>query len=103
MQQFKVIWKNFTDFFCSPILSKYVISIRLFEICKIYRLPLLPSEPLGVWGSLPGNTPTPKMSLKMKIIAKGKRTVGVTRYLKAKFFPTWPGPGQATKKRMFSK
>jgi len=50
-----------------------------------------------------GITPTPKMSLKMKIIAKGKRTVGVTRYLKAKFFPTWPGPGQATKKRMFSK
>lgn len=33
-----------------------------------------------------GITPMPKMSLKMKIIAKGKRTVGVTRYLKAKFF-----------------
>lgn len=32
-----------------------MISIRLSEICKIYRLPLLPSGPLGVWGSLTGN------------------------------------------------
>lgn len=50
-----------------------------------------------------GITPVPKMSLKMKIIAKGERTVGVTRYLKANFFPTWVGQGQALEKGMFSK
>lgn len=41
-----------------------------------------------------GITTMPKMSLKMKIIAKGKRTGGVTRYLKATFFSHlgWSGP-----------
>lgn len=52
-----------------------------------------------------GITLMPKMSLKMKIIARGKRTVGVAGYLKAKkiFSPMWVYQGLAMEKVMFFK
>lgn len=81
----------------------FVISTRLYEICKLRRLLYLPSGPLGVWGSLTGSHTDAQNEFEDENYCLGEKNSWCSRIFKGKKFPMWVCQGLAMEKVMFSK